>query len=481
MSVITVTVYVLILWFLQSQHKKKYGGTAGFWSKQGGGPVMIASVLCQTVQSVFFRLSWGFGLFVGFAGIALMLLSVYRVYKFRPDQANEPLMPEVSAKLASFWEKLNPGTWIVVGWIVMFVGGAMIDNRNPLGPVPFTLGLVAVLLGLGKKASNKLAEMKKQNKERVKAKRQELIDFYNECKKNGILSCTSEKDVQKATLIARRMNLPFTDIRDLYAQAQAQLEEKKRDDNKEALEALRRKERERWEKLNRYANKTGRDKRVAILNDLYQEADKAASTLIHGTAALMAATQESEKSWAISGGIASGLAGPAAGLAAAMDTQAENARIRERNKANWEAHRPLADSILSGSHRYTEQAAAYKEALEEAKIKLVAKDSTQACMDRLTFRHTQVTVSETGTCTVQTQVSLKAPFRIFDDVDAVVDGTVDARIFDGKTCIGTAALVFPTYGVSLTEKLTGTCLFCGKPGKQYTVTFEPRHLWAMEK
>lgn len=82
---------------------------------------------------------------------------------------------------------------------------------------------------------------------------------------------------------------------------------------------------------------------------------------------------------------------------------------------------------------------------------------------------------------METVATLKAPFYIFDDVPAVIDGTVIAQIWDGKTCIGKAELVLPCYGISEKRKLEGWCLFAGKPGKQYSVSFTATNLWAMEQ
>ena len=73
------------------------------------------------------------------------------------------------------------------------------------------------------------------------------------------------------------------------------------------------------------------------------------------------------------------------------------------------------------------------------------------------------------------------PIKIFDDVDAVIDGSINAEINDGDELIGTAPIVLPKDGIQGVVKVTGMCLFCGVFGKKYTVKFTNRKLWAIEK
>ena len=71
---------------------------------------------------------------------------------------------------------------------------------------------------------------------------------------------------------------------------------------------------------------------------------------------------------------------------------------------------------------------------------------------------------------------------IFNDVDAVIDGTVIAKIYDGTSLVGTASLVLPKYGVTeYGTELKGMCLYCGTKGKSYNVEYAATNLWAMER
>lgn len=81
-----------------------------------------------------------------------------------------------------------------------------------------------------------------------------------------------------------------------------------------------------------------------------------------------------------------------------------------------------------------------------------------------------------------TKAYLKNHFTIFNNVKATVDGTILAEIYDGKNVIGCAKLVLPIWGTSTTnaEELKGMALFCGQPGREYTVRLKAGNLWAME-
>ena len=77
-----------------------------------------------------------------------------------------------------------------------------------------------------------------------------------------------------------------------------------------------------------------------------------------------------------------------------------------------------------GAVSYESQARGVAASIDSAKTKLLAKDDVQTCLKRLVFTETEVDVSETGTCTVTTKVALTEPFTIFEDVKAVIDGTI---------------------------------------------------------
>ena len=328
----------------------------------------------------------------------------------------------------------------------------------------------------------------KEDKQRMK--QIEKSTFYDECVKNGIKSCKSEKEIQKATLIAQKMGLSFTNITDLFAeskQCKKNIEQEKKDAEREKKRKEEiKEENQEYALLTRYADYSGREKRIAMLSDERKKYMEAAETLRSGASALLLASQfkEKEGDWAIMGGAASALAGPAAGMATAVSAQAktaqENAQIRVQNQRNRELFAPVAATSFSGATQKEAAAKQLAEEIEATKMKLVADDSQKACFERLRFEETKVSVSRTGTCTVKTIISVD-PFMIFDDVPAVIDGTIFAEIYDGDELLGTAQLVLPVYGVKTVAKVTGMALFCGHAGGSYRVEFSSRCLWAMEE
>lgn len=333
-----------------------------------------------------------------------------------------------------------------------------------------------------------LAEKEKEDKKKIEQEKLKVA-FYDECVKSGIKSIKKEKEIQKATLIAQKMNLEFTDIAALYAESKQCKDRSEQKKMEEIINSEKAEEQEKCNELTKYANYTGRDKRIAMLADLQKKYAEIAKTLRAGADAVLSASQLKEKdgNWAIAGGAASAIAGPAAGVAAALDSQAktaqENARIREQNRINLERFAPVATASYNEAAAKERTAQSYAKAIESAKTKLVANNSSEDCFSRLIFDETTIDVSRTGTCTVTTSVCANS-FKIFDDVPAVIDGTISAQIYDDNKLIGTATMVLPLYGIRGKKgkvTLTGMALFCGSAGTPYRVEFAPEKLWAMEQ
>ena len=325
-------------------------------------------------------------------------------------------------------------------------------------------------------------------KEDIGLRTKKIVDLVAEKLKDYKPDLT-EKEIQKATLIAQKLNLQFTNISALYAEAQQRKGKIEQREMEESINSEKNEEQKRYNELIKYANYSGREKRIAMLADMQKKYAEAAKTLRDGASAVWSASQlkEKEGDWATMGGIASAIAGPAAGMATALDSQAktaqENAQIREQNRINHEAFAPVIAMSYKEAAQNERMAKSYAESLESAKTKLVANDSTEECFARLIFDGTTIDVSRTGTCTVMTSVCA-SPFKIFDDVPAVIDGTIIAQIYDNNKLIGKAKMVLPIYGIQGKKnkvKLTGMALFCGSAGTSYRIEFVPEKLWAMEQ
>ena len=370
----------------------------------------------------------------------------------------------------------------------MLAGGLLIGfGENPVNNA-YRSNAGMIVLGIILSAVSivmmiiQLVNAGKSNRIRVTQLAEEKkIAFYNECVKNGIQECKSEKEIQKVVLIAQKHKMKYSDVSDLFYESKASVDKDVEKKKEIEFEAKKEEERSQITELNKFASFTGRDKRIAILSSEMAEALEKARVLRVGAQAVMSASQQKEHNWAAHAGIASGIAGPAAGLAVAADVQAENAKIREQNEANAKAVAPIMMTSYSGALDYTNLAVELQKEIETTKTKLVSNDNAQTCLSHIKFFNTKVEVSETGTCTVTTSAKLMSPMIIFDDVDAVIDGTVIAKIYDGKSLVGTAMLVLPKYGVSGETKLMGMCLFCGNRNKDYTVEYAAINLWAMER
>lgn len=397
------------------------------------------------------------------------------------------LIAGVLAFAVGWGSQKNKGSLLGMGALMMLGGMFIGIGGNPARDMPNgSPGMVMIgfiLAGIGIfMLVRQLGQSRKDFQNMVvKAEDDKLIGFYEECVKNGVTQCVTEREIQKATLIAQKRNLKFSDITALYIDAKVAVDKRKQNDKNAKLNEKKKKERAECAKLERFSTFKGRDKRIAMLSEEREEELKSAKTLRDGAMAVMNATQQKEHDWAVHGGIASGIAGPAAGVATAMDIQAKNAQIRAQNEANRKAFAPIMMTSYEGAAQHDRRAAALLEEIESAKTKLVSNDDAKTCLSKLSFFGTMVLVSETGTCTVTTNVKLAEPFFIFGDVEAVVDGTVIAKIYDGDTMVGVASLVLPTYGVKSATKLKGMCLYCGTPGKKYTVEFAAANLWAMER
>lgn len=336
-------------------------------------------------------------------------------------------------------------------------------------------------------------QMEEHNrKEKEKRRNNLLIDFYDNCIENQIHECRSEKEKQKATLIAQNNKIEFTDIVALFDEAKQCYHKKEKADEEEArqkrLAKMKEKEQSQFNPLNEFASYSKQDKRIAMLTKEYNEVSRELQTINHLIKMSLTPQLEEEHDWAIMGGLANGLAGPGAGIAAAVNAQIENAQIRARNEANWkdsvERRIDFMNAMFEPRKALEEKQAELESKIEKAKIKLIADITPQQCLDMLTVKNTSIAVSETGTCTVDVEVALKQPnYYIFGDVKATIDGTIQAEIFDGNQKIGTANLVLPIDGVPDNHLvgLEGMCLFCGQPEKKYKVKFNADNLWAMEQ
>ncbi len=394
---------------------------------------------------------------------------------------------------------------IAIGWnsgvkgkimgqgVILIISGACIGiGGNPARDMPNgSPGMVAIgFIGIAVVIAMLFINRKKNaavNKENAQ-KQAEVIGatmldrFFVECVLAEADDFSKPKNKQKAQLLADKYNLQYPNgIEELYQQGLNGHKVVSQRFILNRLEEKRAEERQEFERLNKYSDLTGKDKRIAMLTDRAAELRREAKSQDQYADMLMRSGQQKERDWATWGGIADGLAGFGAGVSTAVDIQMQNIQIRAENEKRRQAALPGYMFMSNSAQGNRRNADAIMKEIENFKLKLVSDESSAELMKKISFNNTDVLVSETGAAMVCTSASLDPKFRIFDDVPAVVDGTIIAKIYDGDQLCGTAQMVLPVYGLGQDIPLNGICIDCCKPGKVYTAKFSAKNLWAMER
>lgn len=314
------------------------------------------------------------------------------------------------------------------------------------------------------------------------------LNFYEHCRANGVINLDSEGSRQKALLLARNMKMKDVSMEQicrLYEEGKAA--SNTNSVSADQMASAHRVNAKRIEELNTLAEKMqyfglhGREKRVAMLNALREEALRKAKEADNLSSYVQHTMIQKEHDWAVHGGIASGIAGPAAGVATALDIQQKNAAIRAQNEAN----RPLVAMMTShfgntaAGHRG--QASQYAAMAASTKDKLMLDQDPQQVFANLVIENTEITVSETGAVTVEADFTKKDAYRIYETVDPTIDGTVAARLYQNGNHVASAYFVLPVEGVTGTVRLSAITTKPTAENANYTVSFEAVDLWAIER
>lgn len=383
---------------------------------------------------------------------------------------------------------------VIVPYVLIGFAGVLYLNAywNEKPALYFVAWIVTICVLFYRYNERKRDKERSDRERAVIDRKNALIAMYNECIQNEIHDCASEKNRQRASLIANKHNLTYTNIGTLYQEAkqlyQGNSQIVAKQEQQKEIEELRTKEQAQYNVLNEFSFCRQREKKIAMLTKEYNEISRQLQGTNYAISMALSPQLEKEHDWAVLGGMANGLAGPGAGIATAVNAQIENAQIRARNN---QILRDTADMrgrmVLAGARQCDALQARCSELnamITATKTKLIGNDTPRQCLDALQFDDTLLSVSKTGTCMVDAKVSLKqSAYYIFDDVKATIDGTIQAEIYDGNSRIGTAKLVLPLNGVPNNNMVAvkGMCLFCGQPGKHYSVKFNAENLWAMEQ
>jgi|GEM_PF-961268 len=382
---------------------------------------------------------------------------------------------------------MGPGLILIVSGGCIGIGGNPargMPNGSPGMVALGFVGIATVILMFAFAIKKKVVAKKKAAQKQAGVIGATMLDrFFVECVLAEADDFSKPKNRQRAQLLADKYNLKYPNgIEELYKQGLNGHKVVSQRFILNRLEEKRAEERKEFERLNKYSNLTGKAKRIAMLSDQVAELRESANRQEQIASRYMRSGQEKERNWAIWGGIADGIAGPGAGAATAVDIQMQNMQIRAENEERRQAALPAYRFMTDSASKDRRNADKIKKEIENFKLKLVGEESSAELMKKISFKNTDVLVSETGAAMVCTSASLDPEFRIFDDVPAVVDGTIIAKIYDGDQLCGTAQMVLPMYGLGRNITLKGICIeCCCEPGKSYTAEFSAKNLWAMEE
>lgn len=394
--------------------------------------------------------------------------------------------------LVGGWQSGVKGKLMGQGAILIAAGACIGIGGNPARDMPNGspgmvalgfLGIAAVILMFVLDNKKNAATKKEAAQKQAEVIGATMLDrFFVECVLSEADDFSKPKNKQRAQLLADKYNLKYPNgIEELYQQGLNGHKVVSQRFVLNRLEEKRAEERKEFERLNKYSDLTGKAKRIAMLSDRAAELRKEAKSQDQYADMLMRSGQQKERDWATWGGIADGIAGFGAGVSTAVDIQMQNMQIRAENEKRRQAALPGYMFMTNSAQGNRRNADEIMKEIESFKLKLVSDEPAAELMKKISFSNTDVLVSETGAAMVCTSATLDPKFKIFDDVPAVVDGTIIAKIYDGDQLCGTAQLVLPMYGLGQNIPLNGICIDCCKPGKNYTAKFTAKNLWAMEK
>ena len=321
--------------------------------------------------------------------------------------------------------------------------------------------------------------------------------LYLDCKEAGITSADSRANIAKIKLIAENMGITCeeTDLLELFNQAKEDYDRKAKAEETRAAEQRKREQEAEAEKAveesKRYVNYVGREKLVQMCFDeaakyrtIEMKCIEDENYIRNAGNSLYQSSKQKEHDWATHGGIASGIAGGAAGLATAMNIQQKNADIRARNDSLGYA---IAGMQVQASAKVRERkkeaiknAEIWEERVKNAKQRLVENLPEDDLLARLSPSFVKMSPSEIGTIDIEVTISSTPGLVIYDTVPAVVDGHIKAVFWNIDTRVGEAVLSLPYQGAIRHTTLKSVFLPKDKLATNYSVSFEPIDLWAIE-
>lgn len=317
--------------------------------------------------------------------------------------------------------------------------------------------------------------------------------FYVECYNAGIEKLETSQEIARALLWAKNANIITSQTGDDAENAVRKALEvgehyaKKSDAMARAAcaEQLRKTEKLEYQRLTKYLSYRDQEKPYQMYSDLAQEQrdeiDKITGKYTKDVTNIQKHYQK-EGDWAISGGLASGIAGPAAGLASAINTESRNQEIRDHNntvsQASYYATMAAALKMQSVQKKLDE----YEAKARKAQNSLVERLPQDELLSKINPRVSSIKVTDSGAVVMRVKFSDVSIVKIYDSVNATVDGFLQAVLLKDGERAGTVIFTLPPEGVRGCpyDGIRGICIDTTDPDAEYEVRFEPYDLWAIE-
>ena len=402
------------------------------------------------------------------------------------------------------------------GTVIMLIGLAITLGDMAVGMAVAFVGVIIAVssfLIMTKHTKNDMKQREEEQAERLNLERMSWADgtwkmpldvFEEDCAKCKISNIASEANYQKAKLIAEtlmdRVGIPkehqmqyatreklsqyFAEI-DRKNQAAAQLEMEKK------IAALQIEEAEMEKEFKRYADCVGREKSICYCNEqiaynrhIIAQCDAEISRICGNAADIHTKGTQKERSWAILGGIANGIAGGAAGLAVAIDVERQNQAKRQHNAQLTSDVITLA-ALETKDFRVRKAGAqsnieSWTRELESAKLLLIDDTTRADLLPKLYLNVLKVENSLTGAAKIQIEVNATPDLYIYDNVPAVVDGSIAVLLKNGEKVVGTTVASLGYDGAYERHNIDCICTNISEQADTYKIEFAPHHLWLVE-
>jgi hypothetical protein len=389
---------------------------------------------------------------------------------------------------------------------------------NVLGFVGMVAGIIMLISGIVLGLRNKVAEDEESRTAAFDERRQQLEeswadgswqlpldDFEQKCVENKIYGIFSEYEYQKAKLIAasivQQYNIPEEyqeqyssreKLNEYFAAIQKRKTSRERAELAEQAKEEAAKEAKLEAKYTRYAECIGRHKSVQYCQDhldhyqqIVYECIKDEESVRKGGEATYLLGRSKESSWATHGGIANGIAGGAAGVAVAVDVQRKNAQVQQQNAQLAQSIGQLTvmslDRIWKEKERARDQENYWHKCREKAQILLVETPDENKLLAQLNPKVVSAETTITGAVRIKVEFQPASGLYIYENVPAVVDGSIKVVLSNGGKVVGSAICVIQYTGASAKHTVDCICTNVSVRAEKYDISFTPYHLWAVEK